>query len=52
MLKRFYNRPWVGSWLQRFGAWVLSWFEPEYLGPTERSYRPRPTPRLFREKGE
>lgn len=36
------HRPW--RWLQRFipDAWG-------YLGPTEESYKPRPTPWLFRD---
>lgn len=49
---RFYNRPWLGSWLQRLGSRVLEWWDgpTPYLGPTEASYKPRPTPWLFRDR--
>ena len=45
----FRNRPWLGSWMQRLGALVLDWWEGgSYLGPTEKSYKPKPTPWIFR----
>jgi hypothetical protein len=39
---RYRNGPWAGCWMQRSGAWILRKIEPDYLGPTEASYRERP----------
>lgn len=42
------DRQWLGSAPQRIGTWVLSKIEPEHLGPTTDSYRPRAMPWIFR----
>jgi len=42
--KAFRNRPWLGSPLQRFGAWILERLVPPDIEPAECSYLPRPTP--------
>lgn len=48
-VRQWRDRQWLGSWAQRLGSAILEWWEGDsYLGPTEASYRPRPTPWLFR----
>lgn len=43
------DREWLGHPVQRMGAAVLAWWDRDrYLGPTEASRCPRPTPWLFR----
>ena len=48
---RYHNAPWEGSWLQRAGAWVLNKIDRDcYLGPTDESFEPRPTPWFARDR--
>ncbi len=47
------QREWLWHPMQRAGAAVLRWWDGDgYLGPTESSYRPRPTPWLFRDSND